>query len=52
MTVPSPFESADDPEVTHLLLVNDAGQQSLWPAFAVIPDGWTIHPVHPEGDPR
>ncbi|MDH6624463.1 uncharacterized protein YbdZ (MbtH family) [Streptomyces sp. LBL] len=56
--MPGPFEPTDGPEDTHLLLVNDIGQQSLWPAFAAIPDGWTVqaveaaHPVHPEGDPR
>jgi MbtH protein len=67
MTVPSPFEATDDPADTCLLLVNDAGQRSVWPAFAAIPDGWsvqsadpaevleavqTVQAVHPEGDSR
>jgi uncharacterized protein YbdZ (MbtH family) len=55
MTVPSPFEPADDSEDSHLLLVGKAGQHSRWPAFAAIPDGWSVHPDHPdhpEGEPR
>jgi MbtH protein len=40
----NPFE---DPEGTYLVLVNDEGQHSLWPAFADVPGGWTV--VHPEG---
>jgi MbtH protein len=35
----NPFE---DPEGTYVVLVNDEGQHSLWPAFAVVPAGWTI----------
>jgi MbtH protein len=31
----------DDEEGRFLVLVNDEGQYSLWPAFAEIPDGWT-----------
>lgn len=30
----------DDPDATFLVLVNDEGQHSLWPAFADVPDGW------------
>jgi MbtH protein len=49
MTMPSPFEPTDDPEDEHLLLVNAAGQQSVWPAFAAIPAGWTVHaPAEPQ----
>ncbi len=33
----NPFEDA---EGTYLVLVNDEGQHSLWPAFVPIPDGW------------
>ncbi|GAA3375046.1 MbtH family protein [Streptomyces sannanensis] len=33
----------DDSEGVFHVLVNDAGQHSLWPAFAAVPDGW--HPV-------
>jgi MbtH protein len=31
----------DDPDGTYLVLVNDEGQHSLWPAFAEVPAGWT-----------
>ncbi|CAM03553.1 MbtH protein [Saccharopolyspora erythraea NRRL 2338] len=34
----NPFE---DPDGTYLVLVNDEGQHSLWPAFAEVPAGWT-----------
>nr|AGS49261.1 MbtH protein [uncultured bacterium esnapd1.2] len=40
----NPFE---DPEGTYLVLVNDEGQHSLWPAFVEVPAGWTT--VLPEG---
>ncbi|MER0243349.1 MbtH family protein [Streptomyces sp. 796.1] len=33
----NPFE---DPDGTYLVLVNDEGQHSLWPAFAEVPAGW------------
>jgi MbtH protein len=34
----------DDDTIEHLVLVNDEGQHSLWPAFAEIPAGWiTAH---------
>ncbi|MFD5338127.1 MbtH family protein [Streptomyces hawaiiensis] len=36
----------DDDEIRFLVLVNDEGQQSLWPAFAEAPAGWTV--AHPE----
>ncbi|WP_262697932.1 MULTISPECIES: MbtH family protein [Streptomyces] len=32
----------DDTEGRFLVLVNDEGQHSLWPAFAEVPGGWTI----------
>ncbi|MGW2046482.1 MbtH family protein [Streptomyces sp. NPDC001858] len=35
----NPFE---DPEATYLVLVNDEGQHSLWPAFALVPAGWAV----------
>ncbi|MBE1535925.1 MbtH family protein [Actinomadura algeriensis] len=34
----NPFDDADG---TFLVLVNDEGQHSLWPAFADVPGGWT-----------
>ena len=34
----NPFE---DPDGEYLVLVNDEGQHSLWPAFREIPAGWT-----------
>jgi MbtH protein len=37
--VPNPFE---DPDASYLVLVNDEGQHSLWPAFANVPAGWKI----------
>ncbi|KXK59034.1 protein mbtH [Micromonospora rosaria] len=33
----NPFE---DENGTFLVLVNDEGQHSLWPAFAAVPAGW------------
>ncbi|GAA2785395.1 MbtH family NRPS accessory protein [Kitasatospora sp. CM 4170] len=35
----SPFEDRGD-EASHLLLVNAAGEHSLWPVFAELPAGW------------
>ncbi|MFC8124132.1 MbtH family protein [Streptomyces sp. NPDC057302] len=40
----NPFDNEDG---TFLVLVNDEGQHSLWPAFAEIPEGWTT--AHGEG---
>ncbi|MFJ1754885.1 MbtH family protein [Kitasatospora sp. NPDC088134] len=34
----NPFE---DNEGSYLVLVNEEGQHSLWPAFAEVPAGWT-----------
>ena len=34
----NPFE---DENGTCLVLVNDEGQHSLWPAFLDVPEGWT-----------
>jgi MbtH protein len=45
MTMENPF---DDPEGRYLVLVNDEGQHSLWPAFAEVPAGWRT--VHGEAD--
>ncbi|GAQ59383.1 MbtH family protein [Streptomyces acidiscabies] len=39
----NPFE---DDDARYLVLTNDEGQHSLWPAFAEVPDGWTV--AHPE----
>ncbi|CCK30253.1 MULTISPECIES: MbtH family protein [Streptomyces] len=39
----NPFE---DNDARYLVLRNDEGQHSLWPAFAAVPDGWTT--VHGE----
>lgn len=41
----NPFE---DPEASYLVLVNDEGQHSLWPAFAQVPAGWSAA-LGPEG---
>lgn len=32
----------DDPDGRFLVLVNDEGQHSLWPAFADVPEGWRV----------
>ena len=37
--MPNPF---DDTDGRFLVLVNDEGQHSLWPAFAEVPAGWTV----------
>lgn len=37
----------DDEAGTFLVLRNDEGQHSLWPAFAEVPSGWVV--VHPAG---
>jgi MbtH protein len=37
--VTNPF---DDQDGSFLVLVNDEGQHSLWPAFAAAPEGWTV----------
>lgn len=36
----------DDEAGVYVVLANDEGQHSLWPAFARIPGGWTV--VHAE----
>lgn len=33
----NPFENADG---TFVVLINDEGQYSLWPAFLDVPSGW------------
>ncbi|MFG2172865.1 MbtH family protein [Streptomyces niveus] len=35
----NPFE---DPDGVYLVLINDEAQYSLWPAFAEVPEGWTV----------
>lgn len=35
----NPFE---DPDGAYLVLINDEGQYSLWPAFAEVPAGWSV----------
>jgi MbtH protein len=37
--VTNPFE---DQQGSFLVLVNHEEQYSLWPAFAEVPDGWTV----------
>ncbi|MDB1085976.1 MbtH family protein [Streptomyces sp. ACA25] len=32
----------DDDKGTFYVLVNEEGQHALWPAFAAVPDGWTV----------
>jgi MbtH protein len=32
----------DDENGRFFVLVNDENQHSLWPAFADVPDGWTV----------
>ncbi|MFI0263752.1 MbtH family protein [Streptomyces sp. NPDC017056] len=32
----------DDPDDEFLVLVNDEGQHSLWPAAFDVPDGWRV----------
>jgi MbtH protein len=32
----------DDPDGTFLVLVNEEGQHSLWPAFCAVPAGWQV----------
>ncbi|NKY96309.1 MbtH family protein [Glycomyces fuscus] len=32
----------DDEDARFLVLVNDEGQHSLWPAFAEVPRGWRV----------
>lgn len=39
MSMTNPFE---DPDSRYLVLINDEGQYSLWPAFIEVPKGWTI----------
>ena len=41
----------DDTEGTFLVLVNEEGQHSLWPAFAEVPAGWTVV-LAEKDDPR
>lgn len=40
----NPFEV---PDANFSVLRNDENQHSLWPAFAPVPDGWTV--VHGPG---
>ena len=35
----NPFDLPDNP---YVVLVNDEGQHSLWPAFIDVPAGWTV----------
>ena len=35
----NPFEDEDG---RYFALINDEGQYSLWPAFADVPDGWSV----------
>lgn len=38
-SAPNPF---DDDNSRFLVLANNEGQHSLWPEFAMVPDGWTV----------
>ena len=43
MTNTNPFDNTDG---SFLVLVNDEGQHSLWPASFDVPAGWTVaHPA-------
>lgn len=42
--MPNPFEND---ELEYLVLQNDEGQYSLWPAFRAVPEGWSV--VGPKG---
>ncbi len=33
---------SDNAEGVFMVLVNDENQLSLWPAFAEVPEGWTV----------
>ncbi|WP_433273799.1 MbtH family protein [Actinosynnema sp. CS-041913] len=35
----NPFEDRDG---DYLVLVNEEGQHSLWPAFLEVPEGWAV----------
>ncbi|WP_158892214.1 MbtH family protein [Amycolatopsis anabasis] len=35
----NPFEN---PDGEYLVLINDEGQYSLWPAFIEVPEGWVV----------
>jgi MbtH protein len=37
--VTNPF---DDEQGTFMVLINDEGQHSLWPAFVDVPAGWQV----------
>ncbi|MBB5118989.1 protein mbtH [Streptomyces eurocidicus] len=39
MAATNPFE---DDDARYHVLVNAENQHSLWPAFAEVPDGWTV----------
>ncbi|GGZ26588.1 protein mbtH [Streptomyces inusitatus] len=32
----------DDPDGGYLVLIDEEGRHSLWPAFAEVPPGWTV----------
>ncbi|RZT88648.1 MbtH protein/glycopeptidolipid biosynthesis protein [Pseudonocardia sediminis] len=42
----------DDENGSFLVLVNDEGQHSLWPAFADVPAGWEVVHGGPDGTAR
>ena len=43
ISVTNPFE---DPDASYVVLINDEGQHSLWPALIDVPDGWRV--IHGE----
>lgn len=38
----APTNPFDDPSSTYLVLVNEKGQHSLWPAAIATPAGWRV----------
>jgi len=32
----------DDPDIIHLVIVNDDRQYSMWPAVVTVPQGWIV----------
>jgi uncharacterized protein YbdZ (MbtH family) len=43
ISVTNPFE---DPDASYVVLINDEGQHSLWPALIDVPNGWRV--IHGE----
>jgi MbtH protein len=43
------IDQFDGPDAGYLVLCNEEGRYSLWPAFAQVPVGWTVVPPEPGG---